>query len=83
MKDSLEVVRLHRFNGDSKTKAFVDVSIGGYLVKGLRVVSGSKGLFLSMPQEKSKDGKWYDTFHPLTKEARQDLSEAVLAAYQE
>jgi len=83
MKDSLEVVRLHRFAGDSKIKAFVDVSVGEYLVKGLRVVSGPKGLFLGMPQEKAKDGKWYDTFLPLTKEAREELSEAVLAAYQE
>lgn len=83
MKESLEVVRLHRFAGESKLKAFVDVSIGEYLVKGLRVVGGQKGLFLAMPQEKSKDGKWYDTFCPLTKEARQELSEVVLAAYQE
>lgn len=83
MSDSLEVVRIHRFTGDSKLKAFADVSIGGYLVKGLRVVGGAKGLFLAMPQEKSKDGKWYDTFHPLTKEAHAELSEAVLAAYQE
>ncbi len=83
MKDSLEVVRLHRFAGESKIKAFVDVSVGEYLVKGLRVVSGPKGLFLGMPQEKAKDGKWYDTFLPLTKEAREELSEAVLAAYQE
>lgn len=83
MKESLEVVRLHRFSGESKLKAFVDVSIGEYLVKGLRVIQGQKGLFLGMPGEQGKDGKWYDTFHPLTKEARQDLSEAVLAAYQE
>ncbi|MDP2940708.1 MAG: SpoVG family protein [Candidatus Omnitrophota bacterium] len=83
MKDSLEVVRLHRFAGDSKIKAFVDVSVGEYLVKGLRVVDGPKGLFLGMPQEKAKDGKWYDTFHPLTKEARDSLAERVLSAYNE
>lgn len=79
----LKVVRLHRFDGDSKTKAFVDVAIGEFLVKGLAVVQGKKGLFLSLPQEKGKDGRWYGTFYPLTKEARQSLSDAVLAAYQE
>lgn len=79
----VKVVRLHRFEGDSKLKAFCDVAIGDFLVKGLRVVEGSKGLFLSMPQEKSKDGKYYPSFAPLTEEAKQALSETVLAAYNE
>lgn len=79
----LKVVRLYRYEGDSKVKAFCDVAIGDFIVKGLRLVQGKDGLFLSMPQEKSKDGKWYNTFLPLTKEARQNLSDIVLAAYQE
>jgi stage V sporulation protein G len=83
MVQELKVVRLHRFDGDSKLKAFADVAIGDYVVKGLRVVQGEKGLFLSMPQEKGKDGKWYDCVFPVTQEARQNLAETVLAAYQE
>ena len=79
----VKVVRLHRLDGDSKTKAFCDIAIGEYIVKGLRVVKGEKGLFLSMPQEQGKDGRWYDTVCPSSKEARQQLSELVLAAYQE
>ena len=79
----LQVVRLYRLEGESKVKAFADVAIGDFVVKGLRVVQGQKGLFLSMPQEKAKDGKFYNTFLPVTKEARQNLSEVVLAAYQE
>jgi len=82
-KSDLQVVRLYRFEGDSKTKAFVDVSIGDYIVKGLRVVDGQKGLFLSMPREKGKDGKWYSTVMPVTKEAEQVLSDIVMAAYNE
>jgi stage V sporulation protein G len=79
----LRVVRLHRFDGDSKTKAFVDVGIGDFIVKGVRVVQGEKGLFLGMPREQGKDGKWYDSFFPATKEARDNLAVVVLAAYQE
>jgi len=82
-ESDLKVVRLHRFDTDSKTKAFVDISIGGYIIKGLRIVNGKKGLFLAMPQEKSKDGKWYNSFYPSTEEARKGLSEMVLAAYEE
>lgn len=80
---SLKVVRLHRFDGDSKLKAFADIAIGDFIIKGVRVVQGEKGLFLGLPQEKSKDGKWYNTFYPATEEAKQNLSETVLAAYNE
>lgn len=79
----LKVVRLHRLESESKTKAFADVAIGEFIVKGFRVVEGEKGLFLAMPQEKSKDGKWFDMVHALTPAARKSLADAVLAAYEE
>ncbi|MBU0759372.1 MAG: SpoVG family protein [Candidatus Omnitrophica bacterium] len=79
----MEVARMHRLEGDSKLKAFADVSFAGvFMVKGLRVVEGKNGLFVSMPSEKGKDGKWYDTARPLTKEFRQLLNEAVLESYE-
>lgn len=79
----VQVSRIHRVEGDSSLKAFVDISVNGIVVKGLRVVNGSKGLFVSMPRHQGKDGKWYDTVFPATKETRQELSDLVLAAYQE
>lgn len=79
----LKVRRLYRFARDSKIKAFVDIAVGDFVVKGLRLVQGKKGLFLAMPQEKAKDGRWYNLFYPLTKQARQNLTEVVLTAYQE
>jgi stage V sporulation protein G len=83
VETQVQVVRLYRWDSDSKVKAFVDVSIGDFVVKGLRLVQGKKGLFLAMPQEKSKDGKWFNSFYPRTKEAEQSLAELVLAAYKE
>ena len=78
----VQVVRLYRLENESKVKAFVDVSIGDFIVKGLKVLEGKKGLFLAMPQDQAKDGKWYETCFPATKEARQKISQAVLEAYQ-
>ncbi len=80
---NLQVVRLYRLDGESKVKAFADVSIGNFIIKGLKVLEGKNGLFLSMPQEKAKDGKWYETVFPVTKEARKSLTEVVLEAYQQ
>jgi stage V sporulation protein G len=83
MEQEVKVMRLHRLETESKTKAFVDVGIGDFVVKGLRLVDGSKGLFLSMPREKGKDGKYYDAFFAVTPEAKEQLEQVVLAAYKE
>jgi len=81
--NAIQVSRIYRIEGDSKLKAFVDVSFGGVVVKGLRIVDGSNGLFVSMPRHQGKDGKWYSTVYPTTKEIQKQLSDLVLAAYQE
>jgi len=77
-----KVTRVHRFDGNGATKAVCDVAISDeFVVKGFRVVEGKKGLFVSVPQEPGKDGKWYDTAFPLNAQVRGTLSKAVLAAY--
>lgn len=81
--NAVQVSRIHKFEGDTNLKAFVDIAVAGIVIKGLRVVNGSKGLFVSMPRHQGKDGKWYETVFPTTKEMRQELSSLVLAAYQE
>jgi len=78
----LEIKRIHRLDGEGSLRAFCDLAVAGnFLITGIRVVEGKKGLFVSMPQERGKDGSWYDTVVPLTKEARQQISEIVLGAY--
>jgi DNA-binding cell septation regulator SpoVG len=81
--NAIQVSRIYKVDGDSKLKAFVDISLAGMLIKGLRIVSGKNGLFLGMPRHQGKDGKWYSTVYPTTKEIQQQLSDMVLAAYQE
>ncbi len=78
----VKVKRMNRLDGEGTAKAFCDVAVGeAFLLKGIKVVEGKKGLFVSMPREQGKDGNWYDTIVPLTKEARQQVSEIVLGAY--
>lgn len=81
-KLNLKVVRLHRLDGDGLMKAFVDVSINdSLLIRGLRIIEGQKGIFVSMPKQQGKDSRWYDTVRPVTQEAREEISSVVLAAY--
>ena len=79
----LSVKRLMRFDGDGSLKAYCDLAIGeAFLIKGLRVVSGKNGLFVSMPRQQGKDAKWYDTVVALTREAKQEVGRVVLEAYE-
>jgi DNA-binding cell septation regulator SpoVG len=78
---AISVSRIFKLDTDSKLKAFADVTFSGMLIRGFSVVSGEKGLFVSMPRHQGKDGKWYDTVTPSTKELKQQLSEVVLEAY--
>lgn len=80
-ENTISVSRIFKLESDSKLKAFADVSFSGIVIKGFSVVNGEKGLFVSMPRHQGKDGKWYDTVYPETKELKQQLSEVVLEAY--
>jgi len=80
-KPNIEIARLYRVEGDGRLKAFVDIALAGFVIKGLRVVQGEKGLFVGMPSQQGKDGRWFNNVYPLNKEYQQQLSEIVLAAY--
>jgi stage V sporulation protein G len=77
----IEVARLHRTDNGSALKAFADVVINQVLVKGVRIVEGKNGLFVTMPQAQGKDGKWYPTTMLLDEGLKDELQEALLEAY--
>jgi DNA-binding cell septation regulator SpoVG len=80
-ESQISVSRIYKLDTDSKLKAFADVSFSGVVIKGFSVVNGANGLFVSMPRHQGKDGKWYNTVYPSTKELKEQLSEVVLEAY--
>lgn len=80
-------IRLHD-SQNSQTVATASITLDdAFVVTGLSVISGSKGLFVNLPNRKGmdKDGnaKYYDTAFPLSKELRAEINNVVLDAYQE
>ena len=78
--------RIDRMVQKGNVKAIASVSLDGmFVVKGLKVMDGKKGLFVSMPQESfpGKDGQkqYSNTFFALTNSAKMQLQEVVLDAY--
>jgi len=78
----IKVLKFHRIEGQNRIKAFVDVSINdALLIKGLRIVEGNKGLFVSMPVEQGRNEKWYERVRCLNKSIRDEIANVVLTAY--
>ena len=79
----IKVKRIHKIDNSKHLKAFVDLVVNDVLlIKGIRVIEGQKGIFVSMPQEQAKDKKWYDSVRCLDKEFQDRLQSKVLEAYQ-
>jgi stage V sporulation protein G len=77
----MEVARIYKTSNGSALKAFVDIVIGQLLVKGVRIIEGKEGLFVTMPQVSGKDGKFYPTVMCLDDSLKEKLEKVVLEAY--
>lgn len=77
------ITRFVRYEeGRGLLKAFCDVSLGEHcLIRGVRVVEGKGGLFVSLPRQLGRNGKWYDSVVLMSPEAKAGLTDAVLRAY--
>ena len=86
MKTGIDITETRIFpfkNAKTKVKAFAHIILNGALrLGGLRVIEGENGLFVGYPSEKGKDGNFYDVYHPINKESRTLIQDAILADYQ-
>jgi len=77
----MKIVRMNKLNGEGKTAAFLDIQTDDdIIIKGFRLVNGSNGLFLASPDEKGKDGKYYDKVI-LPNELKQKLTQLAIDEY--
>lgn len=79
----ISVTRFVRFENDGALQAFCDVSLGGVvLIKGIRVVEGRTGAFVTMPRQQSKASeKWFDCVALLDADMRNRMNELILEEY--
>ena len=63
-----------------KLRAFFDLEVGGFTIKGFKIVEGSNGLFVSMPSQKNEEGEYNDTVWA-DKDTRTKLNEVAISFY--
>ena len=67
---------------EEKLKGYATITFDDcFVVRDLKIISGTNGLFVAMPSKKRKDGTYRDTAHPLNSETRNAIETKVLEAY--
>ena len=68
--------------GEEKLKAYVTITLDHcFVVRGLKVIHGTSGLFVAMPAKRLKDGRFKDIAHPLNTATRDRMEQQILSEY--
>jgi stage V sporulation protein G len=67
---------------EEKLKAYVTIVIDNcFVVRDLKIILGTTGLFVAMPSKRRKDGVFKDIAHPLNQETRMIIEKQILDSY--
>ncbi|HOM29624.1 MAG TPA: septation regulator SpoVG [Deltaproteobacteria bacterium] len=77
-------VKVFPVKDNDKLKAYASIVFDDcFVIRDLRVISGTTGLFVAMPSRKRKDGSFRDTAHPLNMETRDKIEKSILETYKQ
>lgn len=66
-----------------RLKAYATVVFDNcFIIRDLKVIEGQKGLFVSMPSRKRKDGSFRDIVHPLNVDMRTKIEQGIVEEFE-
>ena len=79
----MEITEIKVFPVDEeKLKAYITIVLDNcFVVRDLKIISGTAGLFVAMPSKRRKDGTFKDIAHPLNQGTRELMEKKILDAY--
>lgn len=67
---------------EDKLKAYVTITLDHcFVIRDLKVINGTSGLFIAMPAKRRKDGSYKDIAHPLNADTRDKMERMILEEY--
>ncbi len=67
---------------DNKLKAFASITLDNcFVIRGLKIIEGAKGVFVAMPSRKRPDGTYQDVAHPINNTTRDWMEDQIIEAY--
>jgi stage V sporulation protein G len=68
---------------EDKLKGFANVTFdNAFVIRGMKIIQGNKGYFVSMPSRRRPDGTHQDIAHPVNSDMRRQIEKKVLKAYE-
>jgi stage V sporulation protein G len=68
---------------EEKLKAFASITLDNcFVIRGLKIISGSQGYFVSMPSRRRKNGTFQDIAHPINNDMRKRIEDRVLDTFE-
>ena len=68
---------------EDKLKAYVTITFDHcFVIRDVKIITGTSGYFVSMPSKKRKDGTHKDIAHPINQETRAMIEERIIGEYQ-
>ena len=68
---------------DDKLKAFASMTFNdAFVIRGLKIIEGTNGMFVAMPSRKRPDGTYQDIAHPINNDSRKFIEDRILDEYE-
>ena len=68
----------------SKVKAYASVVLAeAFTITNIKIIEGKKGMFITMPSTKDRNGNRKDVAYPIDSKVHRELSNRILGAYYE
>lgn len=75
-------VKVYPAREHGRLKAYATIVFDNdFIVRDLKIIEGEKGLFVSMPSRRRKDGTFRDIVHPLNADTRKMIEESIINEY--
>ena len=75
-------VHLKKVNSGNRMKAIANVTFDNeFVVCDIKVIESQKGLFIAMPSKKNFNGGYTDIAHPINRETRKKIEDAIFEKY--
>ncbi|WKC83831.1 DNA-binding protein SpoVG [Borreliella spielmanii] len=78
----IRIKKVEGKNSGSKLLAYVAVTFDNCLVlHNIRVIKGQKGVFIAMPNRRTRVGEYKDIVHPISQDFRKTLQTSIFKEY--
>lgn len=75
-------VKITKVETDTRVKGIASITIDdSFVIHDIKMLESERGLFVAMPSRRTPNGEFRDIAHPINKEAREIIQNAILNEY--